>query len=228
MLTEDHVLRLINQAIAALLKALGLKKTGEYEDALQAIDLGLETLLGIRADLARRLDDDTLLDALSYEDGSRDPARLAVAADLFKESGEILAAQGRREEGLWDYSRALHFFLEAVFSAETGFSQEDTSWRELAEKIAWLHQELENAVPGSGTLSDDLLFALFDFYDRAGEYARADGPLAVLLERPEARQAILPEARAFYERLLAKTVEELESGGISCEWVEKRIADQAL
>jgi hypothetical protein len=174
------------------------------------------------------LDDDTLLDALSYEDGSRDPARLAVAADLFKESGEILAARSRREEGLWDYSRALLFFLEAVFSAENAFNLEDASSRELAGKINWLHQELENAAPGSGALTDELLFALFDFYERAGEYRRADASLAVLLERPEARQAILPEARAFYDRLLAKADEELAGRGVSREWVEKRIADQAL
>ena len=44
MLTEDYIMRMINMAIAALLQAIGLRKAGEYNQALQTIDQALEAI----------------------------------------------------------------------------------------------------------------------------------------------------------------------------------------
>lgn len=46
-ITEDYILRMISLATAALLRAIGLRKGGQYEQAEQAIDQALEQLLGL-------------------------------------------------------------------------------------------------------------------------------------------------------------------------------------
>ena len=54
MLTEDYLIRRINQAIALLLHALGLRKNGQLEAALTDVDIALELLLGMRSVLLKR------------------------------------------------------------------------------------------------------------------------------------------------------------------------------
>jgi hypothetical protein len=167
MFSEDYVLRMINQAVAALVKILGLKKAGRHEEAHQAIDQALEVLLGLRGDLVRRMDDEGLLAMLNLEDQRVDLERLAVIADLFKEDGEILAAQGYPDEGVTQSARALRFYLEVALG--------DPLLRgpELAQQIDRLYQAL-----AMENLPLETRFALLDYYERrlAGE---APGPAQV-------------------------------------------------
>ena len=112
MLTEDYIMRMINQAIAALVAIAGFKKAGQYEQSRQAIDQALEQLIGLRADLVRRLDDHAILQALTRQD-NLDVDRLALVAELLKEEGEILAAQGDRAAAQASWLRGLNFLLPA-------------------------------------------------------------------------------------------------------------------
>jgi hypothetical protein len=152
MLTEDYLMRMINLAMAALLQALGLRKAGQYGDAQQAIDQAVESLIGLRADLARRLDDRSLLENLTRQ-GELDLPRLEVVADLYREEREILQAQGREEEAFFSSLRAFNFYLEAALS------QEQIS-PELREKI----RALDSKLSGS-RLPEETLFALLSFYE---------------------------------------------------------------
>lgn len=93
-ITEDYILRMISLAIAALLRAIGLRKGGQYEQAEQAIDQALEQLLGLRADLLLRLDDQALLDRLTLQ-GELERDLAIVVADLYQEQAEISRAQDR-------------------------------------------------------------------------------------------------------------------------------------
>jgi hypothetical protein len=61
MLTEDYIMRMINQVLAVFLQALGLKKAGQYSEALQVFDQAVESLLGLRASLAKQLEDPSCL-----------------------------------------------------------------------------------------------------------------------------------------------------------------------
>jgi hypothetical protein len=99
MFSEDYILRMINQAVAFLLKIAGLKKAGDYAEAQQAIDQALELLLGLRADIIKRLDDVSILKALTQQ-GKLDIHRLALIADLFKEDGDTSVDLTEEIEGL--------------------------------------------------------------------------------------------------------------------------------
>ena len=75
MFTEDYLMRIINQVLAALMAAAGLRKAGRYEEARQAIDQAVEQLTTIPASVADGMDDSTLLSKL-VENGSLDVGRL--------------------------------------------------------------------------------------------------------------------------------------------------------
>jgi tetratricopeptide (TPR) repeat protein len=117
MFTEDYVMRMIRQALAVFARVAGLKKAGRHEEAQQALDQALEILMGLDAGVIKQMDDDSLLDALTTGD-HLDADRLAVLADVFREEGEILAAQGRPVESQADFLRALNFFIVAAWNLD--------------------------------------------------------------------------------------------------------------
>ncbi len=213
MLTEDYLMRLINQAIAALLYIVGLKQSGQYQEALQAIDQTLEQLIGLRADLIRRLEDRKLLDSLTLQ-GRLDTARLLLVADLFNEEADILARQNHPEESYWSQLRALNFYLEVFFN--DGISRD----AKLPEKIKAAAGMLDGR-----QLPLDTLVSLFSYHEQSNNYAGASRDLDLLLETPGGRSDLLDEARDFYRRLLDMPDEELDWGGISRDQVKQKLND---
>ncbi len=117
MFTEDYLMRMINQALAALLSAIGLKKRGKYQEARQAIDQAVEWLTSMPADLVDQMDEESILSMLTAQE-RLDAARLAVLADLFWEQGEILTQLGQEAQGTSSCARALRFMLEATLARE--------------------------------------------------------------------------------------------------------------
>ena len=110
MLTEDYLIRRINQVIALLLHAAGLRKDGQIVAAQTDLDIALELLLGMRSVLLKQMDDTSLLHLLTVR-GELDLERLALVADLYAEQGAIMELQGRAGDAYQDHLRALHFSL---------------------------------------------------------------------------------------------------------------------
>ncbi len=211
MLTEDYIIRQINLAIAALLQILGLKKKGDYQTALELIDLAFEQLLGLRASMAKNLDDERLYFLLTRQE-RLDAQRLAVVADLIQEEGDIYALQGRAAESAADYTRALRYNLEVLFN-ESGVDRD-----EIRDKVETLAGRLDLAALGAETL-----WPLAGYYEETGAYAQAEAALRILAGRPETRAEVLPEVVAFYQRLLDLPPEKITAGGISPDQVKERL-----
>ena len=211
MLTEDYLIKMINLALAALLRIVGLRKSGDYTEALLLIDMTFEQLLGLRASMVKSLDDDHLYYLLTSND-VLDMRRLALIASLFHEEGDIYAAQNRTQESQADYTRALRYFLEV------SFSEDAPAFGDLPGRIEDLIQKLDLPNLGSETL-----WPLSSYYEQNGAYAQAETILLILVERNAIRLQILPELVAFYQRLLEKTPEELSAGGLSQAQVQKRL-----
>jgi tetratricopeptide (TPR) repeat protein len=211
MFSEDYVLRIISQAMAALTTVLGLKKAGKYDQAQQVIDQALEQLLGLKSEIIKQLEDSSLLQLLTREQ-RLDTARLALVADLFKEQGDILVAQKRLAEGRQDYLRALAYMLE------TGFGDANAQAGELPGKIAGLIENLDLA-----TIPDGMLWTLFCYYEQAGYYLNAGNTLDEMAVHPAVSVDIRPERIAFYERLSQKSAAELAAGGMDSGEVQHRL-----
>ena len=154
MLTEDYIMRMINQALAALLIALGLKKAGQYSEALQTFDQALESLLGLDAHLVKQLDDSLLLEKLTFL-GKLDIDRLLVLADIYREEAEVFSLQEQPEDSLFAGQRSLRLYLEAALAGEATLNVE------LIQKIEPLRLLL--AAP---TLPIETRLALLDYLDR--------------------------------------------------------------
>lgn len=162
MLTDDYLIRMINQAIAAFLQVIGLKQAGQYQQAQQGIDEALEQLLGLDPHLVRQLDDQSLLN-LFLSQHEFDAGRAALAADFFKEEGEIQALQEKPAESTAAYLRALNLYTEVALEVPENLSPE------LLQKIESLYQQVK-----SPQLAVPTQLALLDHYERLVSLGEAE------------------------------------------------------
>jgi tetratricopeptide (TPR) repeat protein len=154
MFTEDYLMRIINQVIAALMTAIGLRKAGKYSEARQMIEQAIQQLTGLSAYLIDQLDDASILSMLTAN-GGLDIERVAVLGDLYQEEGAILVKLGQPVQGIFAFTRALRFILEVILADDSRLSPESMV------KIGNLVQELkQNPIP------IDTQLALSDYYRR--------------------------------------------------------------
>jgi hypothetical protein len=154
MLTEDYIMRMISQALAVLMTALGLKKAGRYSEALQSFNQALETLLGLNANLVKQLDDSQILEMLTFL-GKLDVDRLLVLADIYRESAEVYTMQGQPDNSEVSAQRSLRFYLEVALAGKTHPNIE------VIQKI-----EAQRLQLNAHTLPVETRLALLDYLDR--------------------------------------------------------------
>jgi hypothetical protein len=207
-LSEDTLLRMLVAAIAETVARLALLRTaGQFEQAQQQIDQDLEEQLGLKANLARQLSDQKIVEMLTTNE-FLDVGRLYYVAELFRQEAEILQAQGQSALARVSQIRALNLFVEVGFAVENDFLEADDRIDELFDDL------------GADT-SEDTLFTLFDYYEQVGAYARAVTAIDQMLARTENDPDILAEKRAFLERLLTESDDELEEGDLPREEIER-------
>jgi tetratricopeptide (TPR) repeat protein len=211
MLTEDYFMRMINQMLAVLTQILYHKEAGQYQEAQILIDQSLEQLLGVRAVLLKQMDDPSVLHLLTTQ-GELVPDRLAMVADLYKLEGDLLADQNQNHEALLDYQRALAFYLKI------SLVERDQGSRELDNKIDDLYQKLSGH-----ELPTYVLYQLFDYYERQGDYARVEDQISGLLNKNDQMLEILPGIITYYATRLEMSDQELMAGGISRAEVKAKL-----
>ncbi len=176
MLTEDYIMRMINQALAALMTALGLKRAGQLSQAQQALDQALESLLGINARLASQLDDSKLLEMLTFL-GKIDVDRVQVLADIYREQADVYSLQGEHVSSLFTAQRSLRLYLEVALASE------EKPNLELIQKIEPLRLMIDVS-----SLPVETRLALLDYFERMLD--SGDEYLAVAgLSRPDLERA---------------------------------------
>lgn len=184
MFTEDYLMRIINQAIAALLTAIGLRKAGKISEALQAIEQAIEQVTALPAGVVDQMEDAGVLSMLAAN-GSLDMGRLAILADLYQEQGEILSKMDQPGRSAIAFSRALRFYLEVALSEDAGLTSEDMG------KVEPLVRRLRG-----GSLPVETRLALSDYYQR-------------LLEKDDQALIAVGASREQVSRLLAKLQAQL-------------------
>jgi tetratricopeptide (TPR) repeat protein len=213
MFSEDYILRMVRQATAVLASIIGLKSTGQYQEALQDIDQALEQLLGMDPKLIRLLDDVSLYKILTKND-VLDLEKLGLLADLFKEEGDIKKLQNQNNESVNCYIRSLNYYLMISINSEASRSIE------LSQKIDELLQKLEPY-----NFEEKTLLNLFYHYENTGEFAKADNMLSGLAARNNSDANAMDEMRSFYKRLMEKSLEELVSGGMSRAQIRNKLKE---
>ena len=213
MLSDDFLIRMVRQWAIVLSRIIGLKKTGDYQEALEEIYQALEQVLGLNMELIRIMDDDSVYGILT-KDERIDAERLGVVADLFKEEGDIFKRQNLNLESRSSYHRSLNYYL--VKNNEEEPPQQGITSAKIDEIIDQI---------GIADLPAMTLFNLFCYYENRGEYAHADTILGELAARPEINSDIRKERLSFYRRLLEKNPEEIAAGGLSLEQIKSKLND---
>ena len=205
-LSEDTLLRMLVAAIAETIARLAMLRTaGKFEQALEVIDQNLEELLGLKANLVRQLDDAKIVEMLTNND-FLDVASLYHVAEIFRQEGEIRTVMGQTAQAQNCQVRALNLYLEVCFAVNNDFLEAD-------ERVDELFDALGDNTP------EDTLFSTFDYYEQVGAFDRAEISINRMLQATRDNPDILAEKRAFYERMLAESDEELEAGGLDRETI---------
>lgn len=155
MLTDDYIMRMINQMVAVLAKLIGFKNAGQYQAAQQIIDESLEQLLGLKPQLLKNMDDSSILNLLTSQ-GELGTEQTHLLAELYRHQADILMDQNKEQEALLDYQRALNFYLRVAAS-----TQDDAKDADLNQKISDLLIEL-----GEVNLPVEVLYQLLDVLER--------------------------------------------------------------
>lgn len=106
MLRHDYIMRVIQQAVDAIARMMGLREKGDHEAARREAE-AVYDLLGVPSELAAAVDSATLAELLGHPDKIRAMAKLAVQeAELRRATGDPLACAA-------GYRRAAELTLEA-------------------------------------------------------------------------------------------------------------------
>jgi tetratricopeptide (TPR) repeat protein len=209
MLRNDYLMRLIEQFTQAIALILGFKKAKEYKKSLTAIQDTVQQIFGVDAKFIDTIPEEDLLILLKV-DGNIDPDRAVMIAALQRITGEIYEAQKELDLSYFAYLKSLTLYLE-VFNHDG-----DTLLSDYLSEIEPLIGKLEHY-----ELPCRTKHRLWRYYEKTGNYAKAEDLLYELIEADERESDILGQGVGFYERLLTKTDPELNAGNLPREEVEE-------
>jgi hypothetical protein len=204
---------MIRQGTAVLARIIGLKKAGDYQEALQEINQCLEQVLRMDIELIKRMDDEGIYRILTQNE-QIDLEKLEFTADLFKEEGDILLLQNQKQQSDYSYLSSLTYYLKISLSSDT--SQQ----KELSLKVEEIIQEL-----GNYNYPDRILFDLFCYFENNGEYTKAKNIITVLADHPENNAYAKSELFSFYMRLLELEPQVLIANGMSRRQIQNKLKE---
>lgn len=127
MLRRDYILRMIERAVEAIAKALGLLKRGEYDRALTLLGEAYAAVLKFDRDMLDSLAAPTLVTMIG------EPELVRLVARISKVEGDLREERGEPHKALSCYRRALELYREV------GLGDRDEDARaaaELAERFS--------------------------------------------------------------------------------------------
>ena len=201
MIHNDYIMKMIAQLTKAMQQILSLRAARRNDDALREIDLVMQRLVGLNSQLVNTLSPESLRETLRGGT-DLDVGKALVIADLLMEEGEILRERGEDEEADERYFRALFLYGES-FTEEIKLNHS-----EYVDKISRALFELnEYALPA------ELRRNVVHFYEQAGKLSAAEDVIFDMIEDEESGDAV-EFGRAFYERMMELSDEELAKGNL--------------
>jgi hypothetical protein len=210
MIRRDYLLRMIDQCVAALTRCAGLVLRGEFETARGELDQSMRTLSGLSVDEVAAMPESELLALLLRGEPTqmlRQRCMLVVA--LLRQAGDARAAEGRPADARACYLKALH--LQLQISLQEGPFEAP----EFVPRIEALVSALV-----SDSLPVQTTAALMQYYERSGDFGKAEDALYSIRESEELSPSLREFGIQFYERLARRSDTELELGNLPRSEVE--------
>ncbi len=210
MIEQDYFMRMITMLTAALVRIFRLRKEKEYPQAILEIESTGKTLLGVDRMLIRQLSPSQLM-MMFGSDMTVALPKSYVLAVLLKEEADVRTAMGDMEEADSLLPKSLSLLIDTLLKAGEPVEPRHT---QLADEIlAALHDRLSDP---------ELEEKIFRYHEFMGRYDEAENTLFDLVATsPD----YVGEGMQFYRRLIAKTDQELEDGGLPRGEVLEGIAD---
>lgn len=195
---------MIEQFVQALARLNALKRTQRWNEAETSIDEEFQRLLGVGLDDASRLSETELLARLIQGEPTQAvPEKTFIVATLLREAAETAAATGKTEQSDALYLKALHLLLEVL-------SREEVSEHpEFVPSVDSLVLALQDT-----TLPLQTHAALMQYYERTGQFAKAEDELFSIVDSEPENSAILEFGLSFYRRILLQTDDALSAGNL--------------
>lgn len=192
-------MRMINQMTEALGQVMGLRKQMKQEEALLVLEELLDKHFHLSSKLIRSLSDEDLMKMMTTN-GLVDTDQLQAIAILMKQEALLHGELGRETEFFSSSVRSLRLFIRlSLMKAEPTIVKPDEQIEELLELI----RAYELPVPAKR-----LLMA---WHEAEGRFDQVEN---VMFELLEANALSTADAAGIYERILSRSDEELDAGGL--------------
>lgn len=212
MLKSSLTSELVKKFAKALEKILEYKNNGKNEEALSVIDDTFKEIFRLSSKFFSSFSDENLMDMIKT-DGTLNADKCIMMAKLLEEEGEIYESQGNYNEAFYLDLKAINLLLEAYINKDNNcdlqsyFSDIDL----IIERISdyKLPISLENKI--------------LDYYIKTDKYDKAEDMLYDILEHNNFDEDSIKKGIAFYELLLTKDDESLESSNLPREEINESL-----
>ena len=210
MIRRDYLLRMIEEFIQMLSRIKSLKREQLWQEASVSVEQEFHKLIETGALNAARLSDTELLAKLIKGEPTqavREKTLLLTA--LFKEAGDLAVAQNRPEEGRLLYLKGLDLLLELLAR------DEPLEHPDFVPRLdAFLVALQDFALPFQTQAR------LMQYYERIGEFAKAEDCLFAMIESEPADPGLVEFGIAFYQRLRGHSNAALAAGNLPRQELE--------
>jgi hypothetical protein len=191
-------------------RVLRLREDGDYDQALEQITQAYGRLAGLPASLVHGISEEDLLALLSTR-GRLAADRCVALAELLREEGLVFEEQGRDDEALPRYLKALRLYLEALHEQESLRAADIPGLDDVVKRVSWL------------PLAAPTRELLLPYLEATGQFDQLENALVAWVEIDGEGEAAA-RAREVYKRLLTKPDAELIVGGLTRGEVDEALA----
>ena len=210
MFEKDYLMRMIQQFVRFIARVLFKIRNAQFEDARIDLSTAAQKYIGINFDLLLSMSNQAFLDMFSH-DGQLDIQRCYIAACLL-----YLAGKSRDEEGISGSRLLFERSLDLLLRCFPEFDRANQA--DIGDQI----DDLSDILSDHG-LSADFLRRLINYQETRSRYSRAEDCLFQLIELDP--RAAREEGEAFYNRLLSKSDDDLERGGLPREEIREGLRE---
>jgi hypothetical protein len=205
MLRRDYIIDQIEEFAAVLAKILGFTKAAEWQNASATATRQFQRLIGVDASQALGMSETELFARLI--DGEATyvvEGKVFMLAALFKASGDVLAGQGRIEEGRRHHLKGLDLLLDAL--DRTAINERP----DFAPTVEAFFISLSDS-----PLPTKTKVMLMRHYEQAGEFAKAEDALFAIADAEPPGAEMIEFGESFYQRLSNRSDAALIAGNLS-------------
>lgn len=219
---QDFVMQLLAQLRGVLPYILDLVRAGNYHEAHALIDQSVRELVGVGLDGVMRLEETAVIELLQRRHSTAWEEGYLFLVAMLTEESEILLAEGETDRGVARAFKALNLLLYlGVQDGELPQHELIPSVDSLLTRVADYHLPPQSSA------------YLLQYLEAQGEFAAAEN---VLFDWVEADTAVstdhvpnpIETGVAFYERLLAKSDQQIVAGGLTRAEVQDSLAELTL